>query len=224
MQGMWLERCTYAALTLAFQRALVVLCLSPRELLLLVLPGALSEDLVLMLVLLLTDFVALAALLVDLATLLFEDSVLLLLSGAPLLLPKAICLSFLSLGYKTLLFEHGLTIETRLFLSAQFFVETNLLLSFQLKRLLLAPLLLLQVPLFLEALLLLQLLLASLFGCSTFGLLGGAITCVCLGGLFGFESGSVLVFTGSLFEFKSGTLVGLASRFLLRQTGSLFFA
>jgi hypothetical protein len=73
-----LDRRTHAILTLAFHPALVVLCLSPLELPLLL--------------------VALAVLLVDLATLLFKDSEPLLLNRAPLLRPKAIRLSFLSLG------------------------------------------------------------------------------------------------------------------------------
>jgi hypothetical protein len=151
---------------------LVVLCLSSLELLLLLLLDALSGDFVLVLL-------VLPALLVNLVTLLFEVSVPFLLSGAPVLLPKAICLSFLSVGYKTLLFEHGFTIETGLLLSAQLFVETNLLLSCTLllqaplfldtpllllqAQLFLKELLLLEASLFLEALLPLQLLLASLF-------------------------------------------------------------
>ena len=58
--------------TLAFQRALEVLCLSPLELPLL-LPLALSVD-ILALLLLVTQLVALTVLLVDLAALLFKDS------------------------------------------------------------------------------------------------------------------------------------------------------
>jgi len=128
--GPRLERRTHAILTPAFQRALVVLCLSPFELPLLFLPRALSKVLVLMLLLLVTLLVALTVLLVRLATLLFKDSQPFHLNRAQLLLPKAICLSFLSLGYKTLLFEKGFAVEALLFLSAQLFVETDLFLSF----------------------------------------------------------------------------------------------
>src|SRR6266436_439372 len=148
--GQRLERCTHAILTLAFQRALVVLCLSSLELLLLFLPNVLSEGLALVLLLLVTQLIALAALLVGLATLLFEESELLLLGGAPLHLPKAICLSFLSLGLKTFLFEKGFAVETLLLLSAQFFVEADLLLPFPLMCLLFASLLL-QESLFFES-------------------------------------------------------------------------
>jgi hypothetical protein len=98
------------------------------------LPGALSGDVVLVLVLvlllLMTLLVALAVLLVGLTALLFKGSEPLLLNRAPLLLPKAIRLSFLSVSYKTLLFEKGFAVETLLFLSAQLFVETDLLLPF----------------------------------------------------------------------------------------------
>ena len=89
---------TQAILTLAFQRALVVLCLSSLELPLLILPGPLSEYLVLVLLLLVTLLVALMDLFVSLATLLFKDSKSLLLNSVPLLLPKVIRLSFLSLS------------------------------------------------------------------------------------------------------------------------------
>jgi len=54
-----------------------------------------------------------------------------------------------------LLFENKTMIETRLFLSAQFFVKPDLPLSLPLKPFLLASLLLFQEPLFLEVLLLL---------------------------------------------------------------------
>jgi hypothetical protein len=94
-------------------------------------PSALSEDLVLVQLLLLEVLVALTTLFRDLATLSPEEPIQLILSGAPLLLPKVICLSFLSLGEKTLLFE---------------------------KRLLFAYLILFQEPLFLGALLLQQVL------------------------------------------------------------------
>jgi hypothetical protein len=95
-----LDRRTHAILTLAFHRALVVLCLSPLVLPLLFLPGARSVDLVMVLLLLVTQLVALAVLLVGLATLFFKDSEPLLLNRAPLrvFLPKAIRLSFLNLG------------------------------------------------------------------------------------------------------------------------------
>src|SRR5258707_9422462 len=152
--GPRLERSTHTVLTLAFQGALVVVCLLLLEHPLLFILGALSEGLVLLLLLLVMLLVALTALLLGLATLVFEDSELLLLSRAPLHLSDVVRLSFPSLGHETLLFEKGFAVEAVLFLSAQFFVETDLLLSFPLKCLFLAPLL--QVSLFLEALLLLQ--------------------------------------------------------------------
>src|SRR5258708_1006960 len=208
---------------LAFQAALVVLCLLPLELPLLFLLGALSEGLVLLLLLRVTP---LSTLLLGLATLLFDDSGLLLLSHAPLLLPDANRLSFLSLGYRTLLLEKGFVVETDLLSSAQFFVETDLLLSFPPKCLLFAPLLqeplfgmqlLLQIPLVslfesliiwtlrvsLRPLLSSRLLVLLLSGCSTFGVLDGAITCICLGVLFGFESGGILISISCLFRFNS---------------------
>jgi hypothetical protein len=66
----------------------------PSELLLFIL-DALFENLFLLPLLLLGCLVALMALFTDLAILLFENPVSLLFSKAPLI-PKAICLSFLS--------------------------------------------------------------------------------------------------------------------------------
>ena len=106
--GPRLKRRTHAILTLAFQSALVVLCLSPLELPILFLPGAaLSLNLVLvlwllvlllMLLSLVTLFVAFKVLLVGLATLLFKDSEPLLIDRAPLLLQNAIRLFFPGFG------------------------------------------------------------------------------------------------------------------------------
>src|SRR5258708_23857682 len=107
---------------LAFQAALVVLCLLPLELPLLFLLGALSEGLVLLLLLLVTP---LATLLLGLATLLFDHSGLLLLSLAPLLLPDANPLSFLSLCSRTLFLHYTFVVVTDLLSSAQFFVQPH---------------------------------------------------------------------------------------------------
>jgi hypothetical protein len=67
----------------------------PSELLLFILE-ALFEDLFLLPLLLLGGLIALMVLFIDLAMLLFENPVSLLFSKAPLILPKAICLSFLN--------------------------------------------------------------------------------------------------------------------------------
>lgn len=160
-----LERRTHAILTLALQRTLVVLCLPSCKLLLLLIFGALSRDLVLLvlllvllrllvlllvllqlllllvLVLLVTELVALAALFGDLAPVLLELPVLSLLSCAQLLLPESVGLFFLGLPLDSLLLENSFANETRLFLSAYLFVETDLLLSFPLEPFFLEPLL-----------------------------------------------------------------------------------
>jgi len=158
---MWhprVERRAHAVLALSFQCALVVPLLPFLKPPFLFFPGALLEDLLL---------------LCGLAALLFGDPEPLLFSGAPLFLEKSICLYLLSFALKTLSLEKGLALRTlylekdlaidaRLLLSAQLFVEMDLLLSFPLKSFLLASLFFLDAPLFLKALLL-QLLQASLF-------------------------------------------------------------
>ncbi|KAI0279241.1 hypothetical protein BC826DRAFT_1081499 [Russula brevipes] len=138
---------------LAFQRPLVVLRLEQLELRLSFLQGTLSENTFLLVMLLLAELVALAALFGSFAVLFFEELVIFLLRSAVLFLPKLICLHFLSFDTKTL-FEKSLAIKALLFLSAQLFVETDLHLTFPLEpflaSLIFEPPLFLKPPLFLE--------------------------------------------------------------------------